>query len=91
MAKDNSEFTWKVWLIDKLNMVTSRKFLVTVLVIWLSERLTKSGQVTGQEWMSMVEYVILIYVGGNVAQKGVLSTIDTIKEIKQAKKELSEL
>jgi len=52
-----------------MNRFSSRKFIVSILVILSADVLIGLGSITAQVWASAVGSVVALYVAGNVAQK----------------------
>lgn len=49
----------------------SRKFLLTLLIVLLATGLCAFHLIDGGMWVTVVSLALTVYVGGNVAQKGV--------------------
>ena len=47
----------------------SRKFLFTVVIFLVASGFTIFKVITSPEWLEVTKWILLIYIGGNVAEK----------------------
>ena len=59
----------------KYKKYTSRKFIAAVVVITVASVALFMGKLGGGEWIAAVNIALGLYVGANVAQKGVIKDV----------------
>lgn len=52
-----------------MNTYLSRKFILTMLIVWLATGLRAFNLIDGGMWVTVVSLALTVYCGANVSQK----------------------